>query len=127
MWKMTTLAGSTIPASEFSFPLFGPIFCGALSGCGGAFLPLDKGLTPIKDSGLAQPMLSALIGATCVHLFLSTSLSDGVIDAKKKAQVGLAVFFIGYNLYSTFGSQLFAPAAKESSSSVKKKSSKKKD
>ena len=61
--KMTIAAGKAIAPSEFDFPIFGPIFCGTIAGCGGAFL-LAGGLTPIK-SGLAQPMLSAWIGATC--------------------------------------------------------------
>jgi hypothetical protein len=63
---------------------------------------MNKGLDPIKG-GLQQPMLSAFIGATALHLFLSTSLSEGVIDAKSKARVCLAVYFIVYNLYYTFG------------------------
>jgi hypothetical protein len=57
-------------------------------------------------------MLSAFLGATCLHLFLSTSLSEGVIDASEKGHVVLAVFFIVYNLYYTFGGDLFAPVAK---------------
>ena len=99
--KLTLAAAAAIPASEFGFPVFGPIFCGSIGGCGGAFLPLNKGLDPIKN-GLAQPMKTAFIGATCLHLFLNTSLSDGVIDAKPKARVCLALFFIISNLYTTF-------------------------
>lgn len=98
--KLTLAAAAAIPPSEFGFPVFGPIFCGTIGGCGGAFLPLNKGLDPIK-SGLAQPMKTAFIGSTCLHLFLNTSLSDGVIDAKPKARVCLALFFIVSNLYTT--------------------------
>ena len=111
--KLTIAAGEAIVPSEFSFPVFGPIFCGAIAGCGGAFLPLNKGLDPIK-SGLAQPMLSALIAATALHLFLSTSLSAGVIDAKKKAKVCVAAFFILYHLYDAFyKGKVPAPADKK--------------
>jgi hypothetical protein len=100
--KLTSAAGKAIAPSDFEIALFGPIFCGTIAGCGGAFLPLNKGLDPIKTAGLGQPMISALIGATFYHLFIHTNLSDGVVDASKKAQVIMAMFFITYNLYYTF-------------------------
>lgn len=100
--KLTAAAGKAIPPSEFSFPMFGPIFCGTIAGCGGAFMPFNKGLDPIKDAGLAQPMLSAFIAATFYHLFTNTSLSEGVIKAEQKAQVLIAIFFITHNLATTF-------------------------
>lgn len=110
--KLTLAAGKAIPPSEFEFPVFGPIFCGTIAGCGGAFLPLNKGLDPIK-SGLAQPMLSAFIAATMLHLWINTSLSDGVVDATKKGKVCVAAFFIVYNLYDTLlASKNEAPAEK---------------
>jgi hypothetical protein len=96
--KLTLAAGEAIAPSEFSFPIFGPIFCGSIAGCGGAFLPLNKGLDPIK-TGLAQSMLSAFVAATALHLYLNTSLSAGVIDAPKKGKVCVAAFFILYHLY----------------------------
>ena len=86
------LATKNIPPSVWEFPVFGPVFCGGIAGCGGAFLPLNKGLDPIK-SGMATPMVSALTGALVYHLFLSTSLSDGVVDAQKKAHFCLAFYF----------------------------------
>jgi len=96
--KLTAAAGAAIAPSDFSFPVFGPIFCGAIGGCGGVFLPLNKGLDPLKEGGLAPNMLSALIAAAFYHLFVSTSISDDVIDAPKKAQVLVAKFFIAYGL-----------------------------
>ena len=128
--KLTTVAGETIPASEFDFAIFGPIFCGTIAGCGGAFLPLNKGLEPIKEGGMAQPMLSAFIAATFYHLFISTSVSEGVIDARKKAHVIVAMFFICYHLYTTVGTYTSAPAPapapKTSKTSVKRESRKNK-
>lgn len=97
--KLTAAAGKTIPASEFDFPLFGPIFCGTIAGCGGAFLPLNKGLDPIKENGLAPPMFSAFVGACFYHLFTNLT-SEDMIDAPKKAHVGVAAFFILYGLYT---------------------------
>lgn len=94
--KLTLAAAAAIPASEFSFPVFGPIFCGAIAGCGGAFLPLNKGLDPIKD-GLAPPMFSSLVAATFFHLF--TQLATDVIDVQKKGKVIVAFWFITYAFY----------------------------
>ena len=91
--KLTSAAAVAITPSFFSFPLFGPIMCGTISGCGGAFLPLNKGLEPIKK-GLGLPMATAFFGSTLFHLYLNTSLSDGCVDADKKAHVYLAFFFV---------------------------------
>ena len=100
--KLTAAAGKAIPASEFSFPIFGPIFCGSIAGCGGVFLPLSKGLDPIKQSGLAQPMLTAFIAATFYHLV--TNLATGVIKVEQKAHVLVACFFVLHHLVTTFAS-----------------------
>jgi len=100
--KLTYAAGNAIAPTEFSIPIFGPIFCGTIAGCGGAFLPLNKGLDPIKMAGPAQPMVSAFIAATFFHLFLHTSLSDGIVNAKEKAHICVTTFFIIYNLQTTF-------------------------
>lgn len=99
--KLTVLAGTNIPATAFSFPVFGPIICGTLAGCGGAFLPLNKGLDPIKG-GLMPPMQTAFFGATALHLYLNTSLSDGCVNAKYKAQVFMALFFISVAVIDAF-------------------------
>jgi hypothetical protein len=108
--KLTGAAAKAIAPSEFDIAIFGPIFCGTIAGCGGAFLPFNKGLDPIKASGLGQPMMSAMFGATFYHLFVHTSLSDGVLEASKKAQVIIACFFIAYNMYYTFTPVAEAPA-----------------
>lgn len=113
--KLTLAAGKAIAPSEFDFPIFGPIFCGTIAGCGGAFLPFNKGLDPIKK-GLAQPMLSAFIAATTLHLWVNTSMSDGVVDATKKSKVCVAAFFIVYNLYET----LFASTTPATTQKTKK-------
>ena len=118
--KLTTAAAAAIPATEFAFPLFGPIFCGSIAGCGGAFLPMDKGLAPI-EKGLAPNMTTAFVAATAYHLFVSTSLSDGVEDAAKKAQVAVACFFIGYSLATEVGLSAIMTSGRESAPSKKTK------
>ncbi len=101
VFKLTKAAGYAIPPSDFSIAIFGPIFCGGIAGCGGAFLPLSKGLDPIKD-GLAPNMLSALVAATFIHLFLHTSLSNGVKDAATKAHFLVAVGFVVLGVVQAF-------------------------
>jgi len=92
--KLTKAAAGAIAPSAFEFAVFGPIFCGTVAGCGGVFLPLDKGLGPILQSGLAQPMLSAFLGATFYHLFLHTSISEGMINAPAKGHLLVTIYFI---------------------------------
>ena len=110
---LTSAAGSAIPASTFSFPVFGPIVCGTIAGCGGVFLPLNKGLDPIK-SGLEVPMMTALTGAAAFHIFMNTWLSEGVVDAKAKCHIHMAVFFILIGLIDAFGLTASAQAAAKS-------------
>mmetsp|Transcript_11563 Transcript_11563/g.17503 ORF Transcript_11563/g.17503 Transcript_11563/m.17503 type:complete len:282 (+) Transcript_11563:167-1012(+) len=121
--KLTLAAGAKIAPSLFSFPVFGPIACGAIGGCGGAFLPLSKGLDPIK-AGLQPPMMTALIGAACFHLYINTSLSDGCIDAKIKGKVFMALFFIAVGLVNALDLTTKEEAKVEKSdvSKVKKES-----
>jgi hypothetical protein len=99
--KLTYMAADKIAPSLYSFPLMGPIFCGAIAGCGGAFLPFNKGLDPIKTTGLLPPMTTALIASTCFHLFMSSSYRQGVLHAKEKAQLNIAVFFIATGLLAS--------------------------
>lgn len=117
--KLTGAAGAAIPASEFSFPIFGPIFCGAIGGCGGAFLPFNKGLDPIKDDGLAPPMISGLVGATFFHLF--TTLASDVKYVEKKAKVIVAFFFIMYGMHVNGVFKALTGPAKKAGVAVDKK------
>lgn len=100
--KLTYAAGNVIAPSLFSFPLFGPIMCGAVGGCGGAFFPMNKGLDPIKK-GLLPPMMTALVGATAFHLYLNTTMSEGCINPKAKAHVFMALFFISVGVVNALG------------------------
>jgi len=100
--SLTASAGKVIAPSQFEFPIFGPIICGTIAGCGGAFLPLNKGLEPIRG-GLAPPMLTAAIGAAGYHIFTNTSLSEGCIEAAKKAHFHVALFFVMVGLVNAFG------------------------
>lgn len=98
---LTSAAASTIEPSMHSFPIFGPIICGTVGGCGAAFFPLNKGLDPIKG-GMSSTMFTALTGAAAYHIYLSTSLSDGCIDAQTKARLHVALYFISSGLANAF-------------------------
>jgi hypothetical protein len=125
--KLTTAAGNTIPASEFDFAIFGPIICGTIAGCGGAFLPLNKGLDPIKENGLAPPMFSAFVAATFYHLFTNLASKD-IVDAPKKAHVVVAAWFILYGFYTNgiFSSLAGSVPEKAPEKALEKKEKKKK-
>jgi len=94
--KFTKIAATTIAPSAFSFPLFGPIICGTIAGCGGAFFPLSKGLDPVKI-GVPLPIQTAFIGATAYHLFVNIMGAE-IVDAAKKGQVLISTFFIFVSL-----------------------------
>jgi hypothetical protein len=96
--KLTLAGAAAIPASEFAFPVFGPIICGTIGGCGGAFLPFNKGLDPIKDNGLEPPMFSAFIAAVFFHFF--TTFATHIKYADKKGKVVVAAWFILYAFYT---------------------------
>lgn len=62
-------ATSSIPPSFYDSALFGPIFCGTIGGCGGGFMPLSKGLEPLKGGANAS-VLTAFMAATGFHIWL---------------------------------------------------------
>ena len=120
--KLTLAAGAAIPASEFAFPLFGPIFCGTIAGCGGAFLPLNKGLDPIKE-GIQPPMFSAFLAAVGFHLFVNL-YADDVVYGVKKAKVVVAAWFILYGFYTNGILDKMFPASKTVDAATKVKKEK---
>jgi len=111
------IAATTIPASQFTYPVFGPIICGTLGGCGGAFFPFTKGLDPVKK-GLPPPMWSAFVGAMLYHFLLiygetwaeylaNAPAPEGPFLAEllreKATEVGkvmVVIWFIGYAFYT---------------------------
>ncbi len=49
---MVTIANAVIQghvSGQYGPPLWGPVLLGTISGCGGLFLPFDKGLSALKD------------------------------------------------------------------------------
>jgi TRIC channel len=65
---MVALASNELkPTKYYPIPVWGPILLGTIAGCGGLFLPLDKGLASLK-AGSPWPLQSAFYGATAFHL-----------------------------------------------------------
>ncbi|CAM9704935.1 unnamed protein product [Chrysoparadoxa australica] len=73
---------------------WGPILVGAAAGCGGAFLPLSRGINTLID-GVAWPIQSALVGAAVYHLGTLSGGSPEVLHA------AVAVFFVSCALVQT--------------------------
>ena len=97
--KFITLAATTIAPSEFTIPMFGPIICGTIAGCGAAFVPFNKGLDAIKYA-IIPPVISAGIGSIFYHVIVhGTSLLQP--RASAKGHVLLAIFFIAYHISIT--------------------------
>lgn len=69
--NIVTVATSTLSATPYyPIPLFGPIVVGLLLGCGGQFLPFDKGLTVVQN-GTPWVVQGACITATFYHLMIT--------------------------------------------------------
>uniref|UniRef100_A0A6T1L8M4 Uncharacterized protein n=1 Tax=Alexandrium monilatum TaxID=311494 RepID=A0A6T1L8M4_9DINO len=70
-----------MPHSRYFFvPCAAPLLCGFLGGCGGAFLPFDKGLRPISE-GKAWPV-SAAFFTTAIYYFSTRWFRVPALDAK---------------------------------------------
>jgi uncharacterized membrane protein YeiH len=65
---------------HFWHPAAGPIVCGFLSGCGGAFMPFDKALKPL-EAGKNWSVQSSLI-ATLVYFGATRWFHIAALDAK---------------------------------------------
>jgi len=118
--KFTLIAAASITPSLFSYPVAGPILCGTVAGVGGVFLPLDKGLNPIKNDGMRLSMIMAFFGSLCLNLFLNTGLSNGVIHAKEKAHILMIFCFIISGFFRAFPLAFSRIFARNNGSNCKK-------
>jgi len=80
-------------ARYFTVPWAAMLVCGFLGGCGGAFLPFNKGLAPIEE-GKKWPVTSAFIAATT--LVYSTRYFG--VD-KLQAKLGICLFRIAGEVF----------------------------
>lgn len=70
-----------MPHSRYFYvPCAAPLICGFLGGCGGAFLPFDKGLRPIEE-GKQWPISMAFFG-TVIYYFSTRWFRVAQLDAK---------------------------------------------
>ncbi|CAM9795470.1 unnamed protein product [Ectocarpus sp. 4 AP-2014] len=70
MCGIVVLSNSILkPGKHYPIALWGPILLGTVGGCGGLFLPLDKGLKGLKN-GAPWPLQSAFYGSMFFNLFV---------------------------------------------------------
>jgi len=87
------LNGALAVPSADRVPMIGPLIAGTLGGCGGGFMPLNKGLDPLKD-GTNWRMTSGAIASTWI--FVST------LYPSTKAAIGLSVAWARFCAVSFF-------------------------
>eukprot|EP00752_Nemacystus_decipiens_P001933 g1862.t1 len=70
MCGIVVLSNSVLKAGKhYPIALWGPILLGTIGGCGGLFLPLDKGLQGLKK-GAPWPLQSAFYSSAFFNLFV---------------------------------------------------------
>ena len=79
--------------------MFGPIVCGTLGGCGGAFFPLSKGLEPLRE-GVSGPMTTAFLGSAGLHLFVNDPFEvfQWCSDREEVGAICVSLLFVGASL-----------------------------
>lgn len=83
---MVNLAVTALsPSKYYNIPITGPIITGTITGCGGLFLPFDKGLTPIFN-GTPWALQSAFLTAFFYHTIVNDK--DGIIGATMRSIFG---------------------------------------
>jgi len=109
------LAASSLPSAPNTVPITGPLIAGLLGGCGGAFMPLNKGLEPVAG-GLNWRFTSAAINS--LWLFLSTqfpSTKDAIGLSVDWARFVCVAFFVTMPLiqaatgFAPFGANPLVP------------------
>ena len=91
----------------------GAITCGTMAGCGGAFMPLDKGLAPLKGSGVPWGVTSAFLCACFYVVCTSAHLVPAVNVDDASASVYCALFLVACRLQIMTASGLWAAGKKK--------------
>ena len=131
LMNCTKMAAACLPAqlavpSPGRVAIIGPLIAGTLGGCGGGFMPLDKGLGPI-EKGLNWRMASALINSTWMFLSTQYPASKEAIGLDGDMARFLAVSFFALfpTLEAVLGTSIFGanptlPAAPQPAAKAKK-------
>jgi len=93
---MAAAAGSTFTSKWYPVPIVAPLICGVLGGCGGGFMPLDKGLSPIT-SGVDNNwrILSSLVGSIWLQLSMRDPTTKEIIGISEPwARFYAVTFFV---------------------------------
>jgi len=88
-----TLKGALAVPAPDRVPIIGPLIAGTLGGCGGGFMPLNKGLDPLKGGTNWRIASGALV---------STWMWASTHYASTKASIGLSVEWARFVAVSVF-------------------------
>ena len=66
----STLGGGKMPGFSYPVAVVGPLVCGVLGACGGAFFPTDKGLAAVTGD-LPWRVQSGIVGSIWLQLLLA--------------------------------------------------------
>ncbi|KAL3897512.1 MAG: hypothetical protein SGPRY_013037, partial [Prymnesium sp.] len=75
------LCASTLPSflsGAYSVPVIAPLVGGVLGGCGGAFLPADKGLKPL-EAGTNWRIKSAVVVSCWLQFSMRDPSTKGIV------------------------------------------------
>lgn len=121
MINCSAMAARTLAPILGRPPVISTLICGMLGGCGGGFMPLDKGLAPLAN-GLNWRICSGAIGSIFLWLTLVNTDSMEMLKGTFLADPGWARFTaIAFNVAvpllslfgvaNPFGANPLAPAA----------------
>jgi len=105
MLTWLTHANMVLPASNFPFPVIGPIVCGTLGGCGGALI-VGGGLKALAkpSRGMYTAFFVSMAYHALVHCARMLSASDGACLA--------ACVFVAFRIHDAVDAPSTAAAAK---------------
>ena len=84
VWLRRAEAAIASPSHFTAAPVVGPLILGTIAGCGGGFLPFDKGLAALKD-GPPYAMTSAFAVAAAYHV---AAFNEGALLRQAAGAVG---------------------------------------
>lgn len=92
------VASSKISPSLFSYPVFGPVIVGTIAGCGGTFLPLSRGLDPLKN-GCPDNIMNSFIASAAFVYYINNATGSSV---EHDAKLGVTLFLIFRGLVALY-------------------------
>jgi len=99
-----TLKGALAVPAPDRVPIIGPLIAGTLGGCGGGFMPLNKGLDPLKNGTnwriASGALVSTWMWASTQYPASKAYLGLSVVDARF---IAVSAFVVGSTLHMLLG------------------------